>query len=268
MQFAGNSPEDAAAVETIRSKLSPWERDGARSASSGSSAGNTPGESMASWWMEGLVARLLDREDPVAKKVLRRATVYVVPNMNPDGAVRGHLRTNASGANLNREWGEPSPETSPEVFHARAAMDATGPVDLMLDVHGDEAEPYCFIIGGEGTPGWDERRADVQRDFKRAYARACPDFQTTFPLEYGSAPTGNVITAKTQVRRTDERPRPGPTNAHAPTGSRFFLFPSRAGAVSFSPRRRAPPRFVSPIRRLPTDRIRSRNFAPPTSRSP
>eukprot|EP00964_Phaeocystis_antarctica_P086039 scaffold54421_cov25-Phaeocystis_antarctica.AAC.1 len=24
--------------------------------------------------------------------------------MNPDGAVRGHLRTNACGANLNREW--------------------------------------------------------------------------------------------------------------------------------------------------------------------
>ena len=28
VQFAGNSPEDAAAVEAIRSKLSPWERDG------------------------------------------------------------------------------------------------------------------------------------------------------------------------------------------------------------------------------------------------
>ena len=78
-------------------------------------------------------------------------------------------------------------------------MDRTGPVDVMLDVHGDEAEPYCFIIGGEQGPGWDPRRAAVQRAFKEAYARACPDFQTTFPLEYGSAPAGNVITAKTQV---------------------------------------------------------------------
>jgi hypothetical protein len=49
------------------------------------------------------------------------------------------------------------------------------------------------------APRWDERRAGVQRDFKAAYARACPDFQTVFPLEYGSAPSGNVITAKTQV---------------------------------------------------------------------
>ena len=176
----------------------------------------------------------------MAKKVLRRATVYVVPNMNPDGAVRGHLRTNAAGANLNREWGEPSLETSPEVFHARAAMDATGPVDMMLDVHGDEAEPYCFIVGGEGTPGWDDRRADVQRDFKRAYARACPDFQTTFPLEYGSAPTGNVITAKTQVRRNDPAPdRPDRvfvlfSSSPAPSPSLFLSSPTRASAVNLT----------------------------------
>ena len=39
----------------------------------------------------------------------------------------------------------------------------------------------------------------MQRRFKESYARACPDFQTTFPLEYGSAPVGNIITAKTQV---------------------------------------------------------------------
>ena len=69
--------------------------------------------------------------------------------MNPDGSARGHLRTNAAGANLNREWGAPTAERSPEVLWTLNAMDATGPVDLMLDAHGDEAEPYCFIIGGE-----------------------------------------------------------------------------------------------------------------------
>ena len=67
--------------------------------------------------------------------------VYVVPNMNPDGSARGHLRTNAAGANLNREWGAPTAERSPEVLWTLNAMDATGPVDLMLDAHGDEADP-------------------------------------------------------------------------------------------------------------------------------
>lgn len=46
--------------------------------------------------------------------------------MNPDGSVRGHLRTNAVGANLNREWEHPSSERSPEVLAVRDAMDATG----------------------------------------------------------------------------------------------------------------------------------------------
>lgn len=39
-----------------------------------------------------------------------------MPNVNPDGSIRGHLRTNAVGANLNREWKEPSLERSPEVL--------------------------------------------------------------------------------------------------------------------------------------------------------
>jgi hypothetical protein len=44
---------------------------------------------------------------------------------NVDGASRGHLRTNASGANLNREWAPkgdyaaPTLERSPEVFHGK-----------------------------------------------------------------------------------------------------------------------------------------------------
>lgn len=35
---------------------------------------------------------------------LQLCTFRIVPHMNPDGAVMGHLRTNAVGANLNREW--------------------------------------------------------------------------------------------------------------------------------------------------------------------
>ena len=67
-----------------------------------------PGESMASWWMEGFLARLLDPDDAIARQLRARATFHVVPHMNPDGAIRGHLRCNAAGANLNREWAEPT----------------------------------------------------------------------------------------------------------------------------------------------------------------
>ena len=54
--------------------------------------------------MQGFLRRLLDPDDALARSLLRAATFRLVPCMNPDGAFRGHLRTNAGGANLNREW--------------------------------------------------------------------------------------------------------------------------------------------------------------------
>src|SRR5262245_22120055 len=106
-----------------------------------------PGETMAEWFVEGMLERLLDRADPVSRRLLGHATFHVVPNMNPDGSVRGNLRTNAAGANLNREWMDPGMATSPEVFLVRERMQRTG-VDAFLDVHGDEALPYVFVAGG------------------------------------------------------------------------------------------------------------------------
>ena len=119
-----------------------------------------PGETMAQWWMEGMLEALLDQDDPISKSLLDNAVFYVVPNMNPDGSKRGNLRANAAGANLNREWLEPSMERSPEVYLVREKMEQTG-MDFCLDVHGDEALPYNFIAGSEGIPDWnDERQAD------------------------------------------------------------------------------------------------------------
>jgi murein tripeptide amidase MpaA len=135
-----------------------------------------PGETMASWWMEGFIHRLLDEEDAISRKLLNKAVFYVVPNMNPDGSRRGHLRTNASGANLNREWLKPTMERSPEVFLVREQMHQIG-VHFCLDVHGDEALPYNFIAGAEGVPNWNERLADLQQRFGQAMMNANPDFQ-------------------------------------------------------------------------------------------
>ncbi len=138
-----------------------------------------PGETMAEWWMEGLVDRLVDASDPVVRRLLERAVLYLVPNMNPDGSRRGNLRTNASGANLNREWAEPTPQRSPEVFHVLNRMVETG-LDFCLDVHGDEALPYNFIAGTEGTPGWNHERQQQLDLYKLTLANLNPDFQVEF----------------------------------------------------------------------------------------
>lgn len=135
-----------------------------------------PGETMAEWFIEGLLERLLDAEDGVSRQLLDKAVFYVVPNMNPDGSVRGHLRTNAKGVNLNREWLEPSMEQSPEVFLVKQKMRETG-VDMHLDVHGDEALPYNFVAGSEGVPGYNQRIENLENSFKQAFLIATPEFQ-------------------------------------------------------------------------------------------
>ncbi|MEO0412174.1 MAG: M14-type cytosolic carboxypeptidase [Pseudomonadota bacterium] len=148
-----------------------------------------PGETMAEWWMEGGVQMLADGDDPIARTLAQHATVHIIPNMNPDGSSRGHLRTNAVGVNLNRVWASPTLERSPEVYHVRAKMHETG-VDLCLDVHGDEALPYNFIAGFEGIPSiTQDQQAGLQR-YKALLEQLSPDFQTK--IGYPAAPAGKA----------------------------------------------------------------------------
>jgi murein tripeptide amidase MpaA len=135
-----------------------------------------PGETMAEWFVEGMLDALLDPSHPFGRQLLKETVFYVVPNMNPDGSVRGNLRTNAAGANLNREWMNPSLERSPEVFLVLGKMKETG-VDLFLDVHGDEGLPYVFVAGSDELPSFTAEQAARQKRFSDDLMIASPDFQ-------------------------------------------------------------------------------------------
>ena len=136
-----------------------------------------PGESMAEWWMEGALEALCDPADPVARVLRRECRLYVVPNCNPDGSYRGHLRTNAIGINLNREWDKASADKSPEVLAVLTAMDASG-VRFAMDVHGDEAIAANFLAGFEGIPSWSDRLGEEFARYRAILERRSPDFQT------------------------------------------------------------------------------------------
>ena len=135
-----------------------------------------PGETMAEWWMEGFLERLVDEHDPVARKILDEVRFYVIPNINPDGSKRGHLRTNAKGVNLNREWNKASMENSPEVFLTLAAMKKYG-MDFHLDAHGDEALPYNFLIDIEGIPKLTGKLTEQYDFLVDKMVDISPDFQ-------------------------------------------------------------------------------------------
>lgn len=148
-----------------------------------------PGETQAEWWMEGALECLTDPTDPIARALRKHCTIYVVPNCNPDGSRRGHLRTNAVGTNLNREWAEPSADKSPEVLAIRNHMDKTG-VDFAIDAHGDEAIPAVFLAGFEGIPSWSDELGEQFYRYERILDRRTPDFQTK--LGYPKTPEGRA----------------------------------------------------------------------------
>ena len=157
-----------------------------------------PGETMAQWWMEGALERLCDEEDAVARLLRQKATIHLVPNMNPDGSRRGHLRTNAAGVNLNREWHEPSAERSPEVLLVRNAMDESG-VDFAMDVHGDEAIPAVFIAGFDGIPSITDRQSGLYHRYRDTLARRTPDFQTRLGYPVAAAGKANLSMSTNQL---------------------------------------------------------------------
>lgn len=157
-----------------------------------------PGETMAEWLVEGLVQRLLDDDDGLARKLLQDNVFYIVPNMNPDGSVRGHLRTNAVGTNLNREWQNPTLSNSPEVFFVLEKMQETG-VDMFFDVHGDEALPYNFVAGGEGNPNYSEHVKMLENLFKDTLLTVTPEFQDIFGYDKDEPGKANLTVASNAV---------------------------------------------------------------------
>jgi murein tripeptide amidase MpaA len=157
-----------------------------------------PGESMAEHWMEGALEMLTDAGSATARALREQCTFHIVPNMNPDGSRRGHLRTNAAGVNLNREWASPSADKSPEVLCVRGAMDKTG-VDWAMDVHGDEAIPANFIAGFEGIPNWTDAQGDHFYAFRTALEAHTPDFQTRLGYPKSAPGKANLTMSTNQL---------------------------------------------------------------------
>ncbi|WP_407311054.1 M14-type cytosolic carboxypeptidase [Pseudomonas sp. nanlin1] len=137
-----------------------------------------PGEHMAEWFMEGLIERLMDNDADIGN-LLARADLYLVPNMNPDGAFHGHLRTNAAGQDLNRAWQDASAERAPEVLFVKEQMAAYG-VDLFVDAHGDEEIPHVFTAACEGNPGYTPRQAALEKSFRDRLCAQTADFQQVY----------------------------------------------------------------------------------------
>lgn len=154
-----------------------------------------PGETMAEWFMEGLITRLLDKFDAISSVLREQFEFYLVPNMNPDGAILGNLRTNSTGTNLNREWLTPTNELSPEVLVVREQMLTTG-VDMFFDIHGDESLPYIFTSGCADNKSFSAKQQRYENLFETIFKQVNPDYQTEigYPKNHFSLESPTIAT--------------------------------------------------------------------------
>lgn len=159
-----------------------------------------PGEHMAEWFMEGIIERL-QQPDAELTTLLDQADLYLVPNVNPDGAFHGHLRTNAAGRDLNRAWQDADAEHTPEVVFVQQQMARHG-VDLFIDVHGDEEIPHVFTAACEGNPGYTPRIASLEQQFRDWLCERTADFQQVHGYGRDQPGKGNLKLACNSVGQT------------------------------------------------------------------
>lgn len=124
-------------------------------------------ESGTSWVADGALRWLLSA-DPEAARIRDRFIVKVFPMADPDGVVRGGVRYNAHGYDLNRNWDAVNPKLMPEIHAQRQAIlgwvDSGRPVHLFLTLHNTERADF---IQGPLTAGGPEVRALAERFHKR-----------------------------------------------------------------------------------------------------
>jgi murein tripeptide amidase MpaA len=129
-----------------------------------------PGEVMAQWFALGFLDFLLNCKEGTS------ANYFVIPNANPDGAFEGRHRTNAAGVDLNRAWNQEDCTACPEVALIKKRMSQQG-VDFFLDVHGEEALPYVFVVDPEGPARNTREVSEPIAMFKRLLLDLNADFQ-------------------------------------------------------------------------------------------
>jgi Zinc carboxypeptidase len=78
-----------------------------------------PGETPASFVLNGFLNMLLDRKNAIAATLRKMYVFKIVPFLNPDGVARGNYRSDTLGHNLNRFYLCPDLKTQPSIYAAR-----------------------------------------------------------------------------------------------------------------------------------------------------
>lgn len=109
-----------------------------------------PGESNASFMIQGAIDFLLQKNNKEAKMLRETFIFKIIPMLNPDGVVNGHYRSNYIGADLNRRWPNPSKLLHPTIYYTKKLLKLchqANQVLLFSDFHGHTRKRNVFMYG-------------------------------------------------------------------------------------------------------------------------
>ncbi|KAJ1630847.1 hypothetical protein T492DRAFT_592524, partial [Pavlovales sp. CCMP2436] len=107
-----------------------------------------PGETNASWMIQGVIDALL-ADTPIARELCTWIVFKIIPSLNPDGVILGNYRCGLSGEDLNRSWADPSVAKHPTIACAKALLKSLADERLLLfcDLHGHSRKKSTFMYG-------------------------------------------------------------------------------------------------------------------------
>lgn len=109
-----------------------------------------PGETAASFAMEGIIDFLVNTRD-LRSHLLKKMFVFMlVPMINVDGVYHGHFRMDSYGKNLNRYYSDPNPQHQPAVYAIKELakhLAQHSRLSFYFDLHAHNAKKGAFIYG-------------------------------------------------------------------------------------------------------------------------
>ncbi|XP_050077969.1 cytosolic carboxypeptidase 6 [Anopheles maculipalpis] len=137
-----------------------------------------PGESPASYVVQGLIEFLAAASQPIAKALREHVVFKIVPMLNPDGVFLGNNRCNVIGHDLNRSWNKLSQYTHPTLSAVMKMLkeydnSSCYQVDFVIDIHAHSSLTGTFIYGSTYDNVYRYERHLV---FPKLFATKCEDF--------------------------------------------------------------------------------------------
>uniref|UniRef100_A0A8D8R903 Cytosolic carboxypeptidase 1 n=1 Tax=Cacopsylla melanoneura TaxID=428564 RepID=A0A8D8R903_9HEMI len=117
-----------------------------------------PGESNASWLLDGIL-RFLTGNELSGAKLRCKYVIKIVPMLNVEGVINGCHRCSLSNEDLNRKWKSPHPILHPEIFHTKGLLAFSSrilkrPVYFYCDFHGHSLKKNIFLYGCSGQESY------------------------------------------------------------------------------------------------------------------